>query len=158
MDVIIGKALIVKCKRHLDVTLLSSYEVALLDFVNFHLRSLFLYPARWKYCRIKDAQWLEGVPVHVPFLSVSKNKSSQKNLCQIQGWWLTTNSILFCKDTIYKFIIFISRKLDYMCVILVLTCECGLSASCRVHCSSHCRICYYSYPTGEHCFSVISEE
>ena len=49
----------IKCKRHLDVTMLSSYEVVLLDFVIFHLGRLFLHLARWKYCRIKDAHTLK---------------------------------------------------------------------------------------------------
>ena len=36
----------IKCKRHLDVTMLSSYEVAPTDFVNFHLGRLFSHLAR----------------------------------------------------------------------------------------------------------------
>ena len=34
-------------------------EVTLLDFVSFHLGRFFLHLARWKYSRIKDAQWNE---------------------------------------------------------------------------------------------------
>ena len=43
-------------QNHFDVSMLSSYEVALLDFVIFHIGRLFLYLVRWKYYRIKDAQ------------------------------------------------------------------------------------------------------
>ena len=48
----------IKCTLHFDVTIMSSYAVALFHFMIFQLVRSFLHLARRKWCRIKDDQFL----------------------------------------------------------------------------------------------------
>ena len=49
-----------KCKRHLDIIMKLSHEVALIHFVILHLTRYFLHLVQYKYSRIKGAQLLKG--------------------------------------------------------------------------------------------------